>query len=441
MLVAELIRRKRNGQPLEGAALAAFVTGLVDGTVGDAQAAAFAMAVCWRGLDDAECAALTDAMARSGETMTWADAGLDGPVIDKHSTGGIGDLVSLILAPAVAACGAYVPMIAGRGLGHTGGTVDKLDSIPGYDTAPDSAVFKAVVKACGCAIIGQTAALAPADRRLYAIRDVTATVESIPLIMASILAKKLAAGLDGLVMDVKTGSGAFLPNPAEAADLAQRLVDVGRAAGLPVAAILTDMSEPLAPAAGNALEVQAALDHLTGRAIDPRVEAVVRALGAAMLRLVGLAATTQDGIRAIDAALSSGRAAECFARMVAALGGPHTILADASSILPAAPIVRPIPAPKDGIVVSIDTRAVGLAVVALGGGRRQAGDPIDPRVGLTAFARIGDRRGRGEPLAFVHAPNEGAAARAIAAVQSAYALGLAAAPPTPLVGLRFGTDA
>ena len=435
MLIAEIIRRKRDGHRLGTEAMDLLAGGLAGGAIGDAQAAAFAMAVFFQDLDADECAALTKAMARSGQILRWDAADLGGPVLDKHSTGGIGDVVSLILAPAAAACGAFVPMIAGRGLGHTGGTVDKLEAIPGYRTAPGLDTLRDVVKRCGCAIIGQTADLAPADRRLYAIRDVTATVESIALITASILAKKLAAGLHGLVMDVKTGSGAFMPTVEKAEALARRLVEVGTKAGLPVTARLSDMNEPLASAAGNALEVRVALDHLTGRTQDARLHSVVVALGADMLRLGGLASTDDDARDKIETALASGAAAARFAGMVSALGGPRDLLERPEAYLATAPAVRPVPAPTSGTVRAIDTRALGLAVVALGGGRRDLADRIDPRVGLSGFARIGDRLRQGEPLARVHAADDAAAARAIADVQAAYRLGEEAPSPPPVIGL------
>jgi thymidine phosphorylase len=302
-LPQEVIRRKRDGQALAPEEIERLVAGLVSGTVSDAQAAAFAMTVVWRGLDEAECVALTRAMTRSGEILRWD---LPGPVLDKHSTGGVGDAVSLALAPAIAACGGFVPMISGRGLGHTGGTLDKLDAIPGYRSQPDIATFRRVVGEVGCAIIGQTADLAPADRRLYAIRDTTGTVESIDLITASILSKKLAAGLDGLVMDVKVGSGAFMTTVDDAGALARRIVTVATGAGLPTTALLTDMDEPLASAAGNALEIAYVVEYLTGRRREPRFHAVTVALGAEMLVLGGLAKDRDDGARRMEDAVASG---------------------------------------------------------------------------------------------------------------------------------------
>jgi thymidine phosphorylase len=419
-LPQEVIRRKRDGGVLADAEVGAFIEGLTAGRVTDAQAAALAMAILWRGLSMPECVALTRAMTRSGTVLAWD---LPGPLLDKHSTGGVGDTVSLALAPAVAACGGYVPMISGRGLGHTGGTLDKLDAIPGYRSQPDLDLFRRVVRDIGCAVIGQTLDLAPADRRLYAIRDVTGTVESIDLITASILSKKLAAGLDGLVMDVKVGSGAFMAHMPDAEALAERIGTVANGAGLPTSALITDMDEPLASAAGNALEVAYAADYLTGRRREGRFHEVTMALGVEMLRLGGLATEPAAARAKLERALASGRAAEVFGRMVAALGGPADLLENADRHLAPAPIIRAVMPAVPGKVASIDTRALGLAVVALGGGRARPDDPIDPAVGLTELAGIGQELGEGAPLAMVHARDETAAERAADAVRRAYAVG------------------
>jgi thymidine phosphorylase len=333
MLFQEMIRRKRDGHSLTRAEIGALVGGITSGDLGDAQLGAFAMAVVLKGMDLAERVALTEAMRDSGQVLRWDQ----GPVLDKHSTGGIGDTVSLMLAPALAACGAYVPMISGRGLGHTGGTLDKLEAIPGYTTAPDMGRLRRLVAQVGCAIIGQTAELAPADKRFYAVRDVTATVESQDLITASILSKKLAAGLDALVLDVKRGNGAFMASPAEAEGLARALVDVANGAGCRTVALLTDMSAPLAPAAGNALEVAVALDFLTGRARDPRLWEVTCALGAEGLVQAGLAPDLAQARVALERAFTSGAAAERFARMVAGLGGPRDLLEAPARHLPPRP--------------------------------------------------------------------------------------------------------
>ncbi len=420
MLPQEIIRKKRDGMALSEAEIEYFVSGLTSGSITQGQAAALAMAIFFNGMSSAECAALTRAMQHSGESIDWSDASLGGPVLDKHSTGGVGDNVSLILAPAVASCGGFVPMIAGRGLGHTGGTIDKLESIPGYRVMPDLARFRTIVREAGCAIIGQTDVLAPADRRLYAIRDVTATVESIPLITASILSKKLAAGVERLVMDIKTGSGAFMTTDASARALQQSLAHVAHETGLPLTAAITDMNEPLASAAGNAVEVDNAIAFLTGGRRDPRLQRVVLALGAEMLVLGKLASSQEEARTKLIAAIDSGAAAERFQRMVAALGGPTDLLERPQNYLPVAPIVRAVAARRAGIVTAIDVRAVGLTVVTLGGGRSHAGDSIDPAVGLTGLRRIGERLSGGEPLALVHARRDSEADDAAAALAAAY---------------------
>jgi thymidine phosphorylase len=420
MLPQEIIRRKRDGGTLSPAEIAFMVKGLTDGSVTEGQVAAFAMAVFFKGMTMAERVALTEAMRDSGRVLDWRD--LPGPALDKHSTGGVGDTVSLMLAPAVAACGGYVPMISGRGLGHTGGTLDKLDSIPGYVSQPDEALFRRVTREVGCAIIGQTADLAPADKRFYAIRDVTATVESIPLITASILSKKLAAGLHGLVMDVKFGNGAFMAHFADAEELARGLAKVATGAGLPTTALLTDMNEPLASAAGNAVEVRYAIDYLTGARREPRMHEVTLALGAEMLLTGRLAATLDEGKAKMESAIAGGAAAERFAAMVAALGGPKDLVEKPDKHLAAAPVVRPVSALAAGYVAAIDNRALGLAVVALGGGRTRAQDPIDHAVGLTGFAGLGARLAQGDPLAVVHARTDAQADAAAAAVTQAYGL-------------------
>ena len=342
MLAAELIRKKRDGHELSAPEIEEFVAGITDGSVSDAQVGAFAMAVVWRGMTGGERVALTGAMTRSGDVLDWSDAGLSGPVLDKHSTGGVGDKVSLLLAPIMAACGAFVPMISGRGLGHTGGTLDKLESIPGYGVTPDNERLREVVARAGCAIVGQTARLAPADRRLYAIRDATGTVESIPLIVGSILSKKLAAGLDALVMDVKFGSGAMMPELARARELAQAIVEVAVGNGLPTVALLTDMNQVLGRTAGNAVEVRESIEHLTGDARDERLLEVTLALSAELLALGGLHADVSQARAAALDALQSGRAAERFSAMVVELGGPSDLLDAPSRHLPGAPVVRPI---------------------------------------------------------------------------------------------------
>ena len=431
MLPQEIIRAKRDGARLSRDQIEFFVRGVTDGSISEGQVAAFAMAVFFRDMDMNERVDLTRAMTQSGETLDWSD--LPGPALDKHSTGGVGDNVSLMLAPMLAACGAYVPMISGRGLGHSGGTLDKLESIPGYDAKPDNTLFRRIVREVGCAIIGQTSTLAPADQRLYSIRDVTATVESIPLITASILSKKLAAGLSALVMDVKTGSGAFMTTVESARALAQSLASVATGAGLPTVALITDMNEPLASAAGNALEVLNAVDYLTGARRDARLHEATLSLAAEPLVARGLAVDLAAARAALQRALDSGAAAERFERMVAALGGPRGFLAQLRNLLPTAPIVMDAPAPRAGFVARIDTRALGLAVVELGGGRRKASDCVDPAVGLDQLAGIGAEVGPGRPLARVHARGSAVAQIAAARVAAAYEIADAAPALTPVV--------
>jgi thymidine phosphorylase len=409
MLAQEIIRHKRDGHALDRAQIDAFVSGLVDASWSEAQAAAMAMALFLKGMTDAETVALTHAMTRSGEVLDWACAALPGPVLDKHSTGGVGDKVSLALAPIVAACGGYVPMISGRGLGHTGGTLDKLDSIPGYQTSVSTSRLHDALQHAGCAIVGQTGELAPADRRLYAIRDVTSTVESTPLITASILSKKLAAGLQGLVMDVKVGNGAFASNLHDARALAQSLVQVAQGAGLPTRALITGMNQVLGRSAGNALEVREALSLLQGGACEPRLLEVTRALSAELLLIGGLADRIDDALARVDTALADGSALERFARMVAALGGPSDFVERADTHLPAAPVQLAVRATRRGWLHSMATREIGLLVVELGGGRRRASDAVDPRVGLSDIASIGQRVEAGALLATVHAADPASA--------------------------------
>jgi thymidine phosphorylase len=434
MLVAELIRRKRDGGELSAEEISELVTGIADGSVSDAQVGAMAMAIFLRGMTAEERVALTRAMTRSGDVLEWGSAGLSGPVLDKHSTGGVGDKVSLLLAPIVAACGAGVPMISGRGLGHTGGTLDKLEAIPGYDVAPDSDRLRAVVARVGCAIVGQTASLAPADRRLYAIRDATGTVESIPLIVGSILSKKLAAGLDALVMDVKVGSGAFLPDLDSARELARAIVDVAHGNGLPTAALLTDMDQVLGRAAGNAVEVRESIDHLTGAARDERLREVTLALSAELLELGGVYAGAREARAAAERALDGGAAAERFGAMVAALGGPSDLIENPDAHLRAAPVVRAVEPAQTGTVVRVDVRAVGLAVVDLGGGRTRETDPVDHSVGFTEVAALGEPVGPGDrPLAMVHAHDETSAERAAGALRRAFEIGEGPVGPAAVV--------
>ena len=430
LLPAEVIRCKRDGHALSSAQIEAFARGLTSGSWADAQAAALAMAVCLRGMSFDETVALTRAFVGSGEVLRWDTLGLHGPVLDKHSTGGVGDKVSLMLAPMLAACGAVVPMVSGRSLGHTGGTLDKLEALPGYTVLPTREMLLHTLRTAGCAIVGASAELAPADKRLYAIRDVTATVESLPLITASILSKKLAAGLQALVLDVKVGSGAFMRSEADARALAESLVQVAQGAGLPAVALLTDMDQVLGHSAGNALELREAHHFLSGREREPRLLALCLALGAEVLVLAGAVRDVAEGEVRLRAALASGAAAERYERMVAALGGPTDAL---KIVLPMAPVQRHVTAQRAGYVQAIDVRAIGLAVVALGGGRRLPGEPLDLRVGFDRVVPIGQQLAAGEALAVVHAASDAEAQAAVQQVLAAITLGDERIEPPPLL--------
>ena len=428
-----IITRLRDRATLSRDELGWFAEGLADGAVSDAQAGAFAMAALLNGLGDAGRVALTLAMRDSGTVLQW---NLDRPVLDKHSTGGVGDCVSLILAPALVACGAYVPMISGRGLGHTGGTLDKMEAITGLRTDLDEAQLRAVVGQAGCAIVSATASIAPADKRLYAIRDVTGTVESLDLITASILSKKLAAGLQGLVLDVKTGSGAFMTTPEQAQALARALVDTANAAGCPTTALITDMNQPLAPELGNALEVAAAMRVLTGQT-GGRLLEVTAALGGAVLAGAELARDADAGAHAIRVSIADGRAAEIFGRMVAAQGGPTRFVTDWARFLPEATVIREVKAPQAGFVTAMDGHALGLCVVALGGGRQVEKDRIDPAVGLSDMVELGTWVEAGQPLARIHAARPEAAQMALAQVLGAVTISDSAPDLPPLIRDRI----
>jgi thymidine phosphorylase len=433
MIFKNLIRKKRDGLRLTREELEFLARGLADASIPAEQVAAFAMAVFYRSMEPAETGELTTAMADSGRRMRWDELRDRGPVMDKHSTGGVGDKVSFLLAPIAAACGCFVPMISGRGLGHTGGTLDKLDAVPGYRSVPTVEDFRRVVGSVGCAIIGQTDDLAPADRRLYAIRDVTATVESIPLITASILSKKIAAGLDALVMDVKTGSGAFMTTLEESRALARSIIGVARETGMRTHALITDMSQTLGWTVGNALEIAEAVEFLNGGAREARLQEVVFSLVGEMLVMGGLADDhAQAHVRA-DAAVRSGEAAQRFERMVAELGGPGDLLTHASRYLPRAPIVQPIFPLTEGYVSSVDASAVGNVLVGLGGGRRVAGETLDLAVGLSDVAGIGARVDRARPLAMVHARSREQARQAADALRAATLLSDRVVSPPPII--------
>ncbi len=436
-LPQEIIRKKRDGESLSADEITAFATGIADESIGEGQIAAFAMAVYFNGMSNDERVALTLAMRDSGDVLDWRSLDLDGPIIDKHSTGGVGDCVSLMLGPLLAACGGYVPMISGRGLGHTGGTLDKLEAIPGYTVTPDTDRFRQVVRDVGVAIIGQTGRLAPADARFYATRDITATVESIDLITASILSKKLAAGLDALVMDVKVGDGAFMPNYDASRELAQAIADVATGAGTKTSALLTDMNQCLASSAGNAVEVREAVTFLTTDTRNPRLETIVLALCREVLQLGGLADDENDAQQKLDDALSSGRAAEIFGKMIHALGGPTDFIENPDAHLKFAPIIRPVHADREGIVTEIHTRDLGLCVVELGGGRTQSGQSIDHSVGLTEVISLGENVSPDRPLAIIHARTESAADQAAEELRTAIILGTSPPDPTPEIYERI----
>jgi pyrimidine-nucleoside phosphorylase len=402
MIPQWLIEKKRDGGALSAEEIRAFIQGYTEGAIPDYQMAALAMAITWRGMTAAETAALTEAMLRSGDVVDTSS--LARPKVDKHSTGGIGDKVSLLLAPLAAACGVAVPMISGRGLGITGGTLDKLESIPGFRVQLEEAEFLAVLREVGCAMIGQTARLAPADRKLYALRDVTATVPSIPLITASILCKKLAEGIDTLVLDVKWGRGAFMKTLEDARRLARSLVDTGQALGARVSALLTAMDQPLGRTVGNRLEVIEAAEGLRGHGPADLME-LTFALTGLLLVDAGVATDAADAQRRMEAAIASGAAWERFLRLVAAQGGDVRAAEDPIR-LPAARLQVPLPSPAAGWVAAVDAEKIGRAVLLLGGGRTRTDDRIDPAVGLAGLVKIGERVISGQPLAVLHANDE-----------------------------------
>ncbi len=432
MIPQEIIKTKRNGNTLSQAEIQQFVRGLTDDSFSEGQVAALAMAIYLNGMSVDEIVALTLAMRDSGTVLNWQGK-LNGPVVDKHSTGGVGDKVTLMLAPMVAACGAFMPSIAGRGLGHTGGTVDKLETIPGYSCTQSLDTIRKLLPQLGCVIVGQSSELAPADRRLYAIRDVTATVESIPLITASILSKKLSEGLDALVMDVKIGNGAIMRSVDDASALANSIVNVARGASVNTRALLTDMNQILGTSAGNALEVLETLDYLTGKYREPRLHQVTLELGANMLMLGGLYQDKARAIAALEHSLSSGKAAEIFAKMVSALGGPANLLEQPQQYLATAPIVQDIVAPHSGYLHYTDTVGLGMAVVRLGGGRSHPSQQIDPAVGFSHIVPTGQKVQQGDVLAKVHAASTEAAKVAVAEYLQALTITAQATAPYPLV--------
>ncbi|WP_437513366.1 thymidine phosphorylase [Sorangium sp. So ce1099] len=427
--LVELVARKRDGGRLSDGEIARLIRAHGEGELADYQMSALLMAVFFRGMDDAETVALTRAMLHSGDVLDLSS--VPGRKVDKHSTGGVGDKVSICLAPLVAACGVPVPMVSGRGLGHTGGTLDKLEAIPGFDVALDTAAFARIVREVGTCMIGQTARIAPADKRIYALRDVTATVESIPLIVASILSKKLAEGIDALVLDVKVGRGAFMKTLDDARALGTALVRVGTAAGKRVSALLTDMSAPLGRTVGNAIETREAIEVLHGRGPDDLV-ACTLALAEEMLIAGGAAASAAEARVKLEAAIASGAAAEVLARMIAAQKGDPAVVQDPGR-LPSAPVVVEVAAQEAGYVVAVDPLEIGLSAVALGAGRTRADQRVDPAVGIELAAVRGDRVDRGAPLARVHARGADEARAAAARVRAAFQLGPAPAEAPALV--------
>lgn len=418
MLSQEVISHKRDGKKLTKEEIEFFIKGVADWSVSECQIAAFAMAVYLGGMDNEETINLTQAMTHSGTVLNWDSQNLDGPILDKHSTGGVGDSVSLILAPLLAACGTFVPMVSGRGLGHTGGTLDKLNSIPGYTIVPSLEQFYKVTKEVGCAIIGQTMDLALADKRFYCVRDVTATIDSAPLIAASILSKKLSAGIEGLVMDLKCGSGAFMNHMEEARLLAKTMVSAATGAGISARAVITNMNEALGDCVGNALEIFEALAYLKGESRNLRMSEVVMTLCSEALQLKGTAKSHEEAMAKLQYALDSGKALEKFAEMVAALGGPTDLVENPEKHLPKAPIIRPVYADKDGYVSTMDAYKVGSCISILGGQRTMTDQQIDFAVGFTEFVQIGDKVGKDKPLAVIHANSEDTFAEAAEKLRS-----------------------
>lgn len=433
MIASDIIRRKRDGLPLSDEDISGFLAAYTKGEVPDYQMAALAMAVFFRGLSPDELAVWARSMLHSGDVIDLSD--LPGRKVDKHSTGGVGDKISIPLAPLVAACGVLVPMISGRGLGHTGGTLDKLESIPGFRVNLDVPTFRRLVGELGCCLIGQTETVAPADRKLYALRDVTATVDSIPLIASSIMSKKLAEGIDALVLDVKFGTGAFMRERDKARELAQTMVGIGRSFGKDVVALLTDMNQPLGLCVGNSLEIIESLDVLEGKGPPDVVELTV-ALGAEMLVLGHVANDIEDGRRRIEKAISSGDGFRVFERIVEAQGGNPRALSD-RTLLPTARRTETVVASRSGWITGFASDEIGRAAMLLGAGRYKVDDVVDPAVGVVLHAKTGDRVEEGQPLATFHINDESALKDAQAKLLAAIFLGDAPVAPSPLVVERI----
>ena len=422
-----IIGKKRDGLRLTVNEIDWFCNGLASGEVSDAQAGAFAMAITINDMNNRELVALTEGMLNSGVTLDWD---LPGPVLDKHSTGGVGDCTSLLLAPALAACGAFVPMVSGRGLGHTGGTLDKLDSITGYKTQVSTLNFKKIVKEVGCAIVSANDELAPADKRLYGIRDVTGTVENIALISSSILSKKLASGIDGLILDIKSGSGAVMQDLKASTSLAKRMVEIGQKSGCSTTAFITNMDQPLASCAGNSLEIMTAMNCLTMDKVDPRLLELTISLGGSLLKTAGISKSVRDGEKRIQNSIESGLAAETFGRMVSAMGGPSNFTERYKDLLPEAATIVEVHSQSVGFVSQIDVKKLGLAVVALGGGRKRQDDKLDLSVGLDQLVPLGQKVSMGSVLARVHGRDEGSVLKVSKDVARAYTISEAAPEKT-----------
>ena len=431
MLPQEIIRKKRDHHTLTTDEINEFIKGVTDGSIIDAQIAALTMAIFLNGMTKAETTALTLAMRDSGNILPWPE--LSGPVIDKHSSGGVGDKISLMLAPMIAACGGFVPMISGRGLGHTGGTLDKFDSIPGYRTAPSDDLFRRTVKEVGCAIIGQTGSLAPADKRIYAVRDVCGTVESIDLITASILSKKLAAGLDCLIMDLKCGNGAFMNSLDRAVELASSIVGVANAAGTKTKAVITDMNQVLGSTVGNALEVAEAVAYLKGENRDPRLHQITLELCTELLLISGLENSLDKAKTKLQKILDNGLALEKFAAMVTALGGPADFCEHPAHYLPQAAVIRPVFAKTTGYISAMDTRGIGLSIIEMKGGRTTPQQSLDYATGYSNFCQIGDFVDARTPLAVIHAQAEEQFAQAAATLQSLITISETKPAPLPCI--------
>lgn len=434
----EVIRKKRDREDLSAAELKLFVDGTVSGAVSEGQIGAFTMAVYLNGMSRAERVAYTLAMRDTGRVIDWSEVGLSGPtIVDKHSSGGVGDeKVTLIVAPLVAACGIRIPNMSARGLGHTGGETDLLAAVPGYDFAPPSRIFMEAVRDIGCAVIGPTPELAPADNPIFRNRDVCSTVESIDLITGSIMSKKLAAGSNGLVMTVPFGTGAFMKTAARATDLADSLIDVANGVGIPMVALISDLTQILGDSVGNALQMHEVVRFLTGAYREPRLEETVLALAEEIVLMGGLAPDRAEARRLAAERLDDGEAARRFSRMIAAFGGPADFVERPEAHLPVAPVIGPVFPERDGIVQSMDCFAIGMAMVSLGAGRTRPDDPVDDAVGVSGVSRVGTAVGSARPLLTLHARSEQRWHAAAQAIRTAIAVGDATSETIPVIQAR-----